>query len=63
MLLTENIAFRLREWLDREAGEPDLVPRFRRLWTEESPRAASEPGALPTSASLRPRPALEAPAS
>ena len=42
MLLTENIAFRVREWMDRETPEPDLVPRFRRLWTEPHVTPARE---------------------
>lgn len=33
MLLTENIVLRVREWLDRDTEEPDLVLRYRRLWS------------------------------
>jgi hypothetical protein len=50
MLLTENIVYRVREWLDGRDDEPDLVPRIRRLWTEAAaPRdreVASEPRPL-----------------
>lgn len=62
MLLTENLAVRLHEWLDRETEEPDLVPRFRRLWTEPRVRpAAPKPPGLRRLLALRDRPALETP--
>ncbi len=60
MLLTENIAFRVREWMDRETAEPDLVPRFRRLWTEPSVTPAPEQPPGRTSALLRRLPLLHA---
>ena len=41
MLLTKNIAWRYREWIDSRTGEPDLVPRFRRVWT--APRVEPVP--------------------
>lgn len=31
MLLLDNLRNRLREWQD-QSEDPDLVPRFRRLW-------------------------------
>ena len=60
MLLTENIAFRVREWMDRETPEPDLVPRFRRLWTEPHVTPARERAPGRTSTLLRRLPLLHA---
>jgi hypothetical protein len=59
MLLTENIALRVREWLDRETEEPDLVPRFRRLWTEPRLEPVREDAVAHSSAALRGQPVLE----
>jgi hypothetical protein len=65
MLVTENIAFRLREWLDRREEEPDLVPRLRRLW--KAPAVARLPQHPPSvgaerrllrRATLAPRPGM-----
>ena len=60
MLLTENIALRVREWLDRETEEPDLVPRFRRLWTGPCTPPEHEKPAGRRLMALRRRPVLEA---
>lgn len=51
MILTDNIAVRVREWLDRREEQPDLVPRLRRLW--KAPVAARAENSSPTHASRR----------
>ncbi len=57
MLLTENIAFRVREWLDRR-DEPDLVPRFRRVWAAARVPAVRQAAIRRPGAVLVRRPAL-----
>ncbi len=48
MLLLDNLRFRFREWRDQPV-DPDLVPRFRRLWRAKAEAAApaAPPARLP----------------
>jgi len=49
MLLLDNLRFRFREWKDQPV-DPDLVPRFRRLWrakVEAPVPSGPPPAALP----------------
>jgi hypothetical protein len=31
-LWLQNLLWRLAEWRDRDRGQPDLLPRLRRVW-------------------------------
>jgi hypothetical protein len=56
MLLIENLAYRWKEWRDRQEEEPDLVPRLRQVWT--APRFPPAPGTAARTAAFGRGPAL-----
>ena len=49
MLLLENLRVRIREWND-QSEDPDLVPRFRRLWRAKADGPVPARPARPTAA-------------